>query len=108
MSLLKRPEAVEFDPSNKEHRIAVRLYMKRKAWSDSPLKFAHDPAFGSVADAVQTKLLQWYLDQEENRDKKRAERVVEKPEPKAAKKPTLVKVAPVDVSGIPKMLLKQA
>lgn len=104
MSLLKRPDSIEFDPSIKEHRVAVRLYMKRKAWSDSPLKFAHDPAFGNVADQVQTKLLQWYLDQEEGRDKKRSERVVEKPVLKG--KPALVKVAPADLAGIPKMLLQ--
>jgi hypothetical protein len=102
--LLKRPEAVIFDPSIKEHRVAVRQYMKRKAWSDSPLKFAHDPAFGSVADAVQFKLLQWYLDQEETRDKKRAERVTEKPTPKA--KPALVEVKKTSPEGIPRMLMK--
>jgi len=63
--LLKRQALIEFDPSNKEHRAAVRAFLKRKAWSDSPLRFSHDPTFGSVADQVQAKLLHWYVDQEE-------------------------------------------
>ncbi len=62
--LLQRQALIDFDPSNKEHRAAVRAFLKRKAWSDSPIRFAQDPSFGSVADAVQTKLLQWYLDHE--------------------------------------------
>lgn len=70
--LLKRPEFVVFDPSIKEHRQAVRAFMKRKAWSDSPLKFTHDPKFGSVADQVQSKLLYWYAEQEDARESKRA------------------------------------
>lgn len=63
--LLKRQETVEFNPANKEHRAAVRAFLKRKAWADSPIRFAHDPAYGSVADQVQAKLLQWYVVQEE-------------------------------------------
>jgi hypothetical protein len=55
--LLKRQSTIDFDPSNKEHRAAVRAFLKRKAWSDSPLRFSHDPTFGSVADQVQAKLL---------------------------------------------------
>ncbi len=63
--LLKRQETVEFNPANKEHRAAVRAFLKRKAWADSPIRFAHDPVYGSVADQVQAKLLQWYVGQEE-------------------------------------------
>lgn len=63
--LLKRQETVEFNPANKEHRAAVRAFLKRKAWADSPIRFAHDPVYGSVADQVQAKLLQWYVVQEE-------------------------------------------
>jgi len=63
--LLKRQETVVFDPTNKEHRAAVRAFLKRKAWVDSPIRFAHDPIYGSVADQVQAKLLQWYADQED-------------------------------------------
>jgi hypothetical protein len=77
MSLLKRPDSVEFDPSNKEHRLAVRAFLKRRAWADSPLKFTHDPNFGSVADQVQTKLLLWYSEQEEAREAKRAAKKAE-------------------------------
>ena len=65
--LLKRQELIEFDPANKEHRAAVRAFLQRKAWADSHIRFAHDPTYGSVADQVQAKLLQWYVDQEETK-----------------------------------------
>jgi len=65
--LLKRQETVDFDPSNKAHRAAVRAFLKRRAWVDSPIRFAHDPAYGSVAEQVQAKLLQWYVYQEESK-----------------------------------------
>lgn len=69
--MLTRQEMIQFDPSNKEHRAAVRAFLKRRAWSDSPIRFAQDPAFGSVADAVQAKLLTWYMDNEEAKSKKK-------------------------------------
>jgi len=62
--ILKHLATVTFDPSNKEHRAAVRAFMKRRAWADSPLRFTHDPTYGSVAEQVQTKLLLWYMEQE--------------------------------------------
>jgi hypothetical protein len=62
--LLQHQTTIDFDPSNKEHRSAIRAFLKRKSWSDSPIRFSHDPKFGSVADQVQAKLLQWYVDQE--------------------------------------------
>lgn len=61
--LLKRPD-IEFNPSKKEHRAAVRSFLVRKAWVDSPLRFSHDPDYGSVSDQVQIKLLHWYMDKE--------------------------------------------
>lgn len=72
--LLKRPETVDFDPSNKEHRAAVAAFLKRKAWTDSPIRFNHDPEYGSVAAAVQYKTLAWYIAQEEEKEAKRAAR----------------------------------
>lgn len=63
--LLQLPPTVEFDPSNKKHRDAVRAFMRRNAWVDSPIRFAYDPAFGSTAAQVQTKLLAWYMAKEE-------------------------------------------
>ena len=60
--LLRHPVRVDFDPSVKEHRFAVRSFMKRNAWADSPLKFNYDPSFGSIAEQVHVKLLQWYMD----------------------------------------------
>lgn len=62
---LKRQEPITFDPSNREHRAAVRAFMKRRAWVDSPIRFSHDPQYGSVAEQVQAKLLDWYIAQEE-------------------------------------------
>jgi hypothetical protein len=61
---LQRVETVKFDPSIKEHRMAVQAYMKRKAWGDSPFRFKHDPEYGSVADQVEWKLCEWYLAKE--------------------------------------------
>ena len=63
--LLQMPKTIKFDPSLKEHRAAVRAFMKRRAWMDSPIRFSHDPAYGSVVEQVQVKLLQWYMEQEE-------------------------------------------
>lgn len=62
--LLKRRDTVDFDPSKKEHRAAAAAFLRRRAWADSPLRFNHDPAFGSVADQVEKKLLMWYLNKE--------------------------------------------
>lgn len=62
--LLTLPATVEFDPSKKAHRDAVRAFMKRQAWVDSPIRFAYDPAYGSIAAQVQSKLLKWYMDKE--------------------------------------------
>lgn len=65
--LLTRQKTVDFDPSNKDHRNAVRLFMKRRAWADTAIRFTHDPAFGSIAEQVQFKLLNWYISREEPR-----------------------------------------
>jgi len=62
--LLTLPATVEFDPSKKAHRDAVRAFMRRQAWVDSPIRFAYDPAYGSIATQVQTKLLAWYMNKE--------------------------------------------
>ena len=67
--LLKRREIIDFDPSNRAHRDAVRLFMQRSAWADSPLRFSHDPQFGSVAEQVKTKLLNWYVEKENRKSK---------------------------------------
>lgn len=64
--LLKRIHVVDFDPSMRAHRAAVRAFLKRRCWGDSPMRFSHDPAFGSVADQVQARLLEWYVARESN------------------------------------------
>jgi len=70
--LLRHPEVVAFDPSKKEHRQAVRDFMKRRAWADTAMRFAHDPSYASVANQVQCKLLEWYMHHEVSRGKKKA------------------------------------
>jgi hypothetical protein len=67
---LQLPKIVEFDPSVKAHRMAVHAFMKRNAWGDTSMRFAHDPTYGSVAAQVREKLLNWYVFQEEIRGKK--------------------------------------
>jgi len=62
--MLQKINAVAFDASNPEHRIAVASFMKRNAWGDSNYRFLHDPAFGSVADQVKVKMLHWYIEQD--------------------------------------------
>lgn len=64
MTILRQVGTIEFDPSKREHRDAVRAFMKRNAWVDSPLRFAYDPQFGSVAEQVKSKLLDWYIAKE--------------------------------------------
>ena len=70
--MLHKPKTVEFDATKKEHRAAVRAFMKRRAWADSPIRFSQDPKYGSIADQVHAKMLQWYMDQEEAKDLKSA------------------------------------
>ena len=61
---IQHQQTVKFDPSNKEHRAAVGIFLKRRAWGDVPFRFANDPKYGSIADQVEAKLLQWYVDKE--------------------------------------------
>lgn len=67
--ILQSPNTVEFDPSNKKHREAVRAFMKRNAWADSPIRFSYDPGYGSIADQVRSKLLAWYMEKESGKAK---------------------------------------
>lgn len=60
--ILKTPSSVNFDPSNYDHRIAVRAFMKRRAWADANIRFSHDPAYSNIVEQVQTKLLEWYME----------------------------------------------
>ena len=72
--LLRHPNTVEFDPANRAHRLAVAAFMKRNAWMDSPLRFAHDPTYGSIAEQVRVKMLLWYI----SRDVEKAAKPVKK------------------------------
>jgi hypothetical protein len=98
---LSKPATVNFDPANKAHRAAARAFMKRKAWADCPIRFTHDPQYGSVSEQVQAKLLDWYVAQEEARETKRLVAKFEKPG-----KPALVEVKKASTEGIPRMLMK--
>lgn len=71
---LQHTPTVEFNPANRDHRNAVRDFMKRKAWADTSVRFSYNPTYGSVAAQVQTRLLEWYIQQEENRKKKISEK----------------------------------
>jgi hypothetical protein len=64
--MLQHPNRIKFDPSDQEHRLAVRDFLKRHSWGDVKMRFAEDPAFNSIATQVQEKLLNWYLTQEQN------------------------------------------
>ncbi len=68
MAILQTVQTVKFDPANPEHRKSVAKFMKRTAWADSDFRFAHDPAFGSVADQVKVKMLHWYIAQDTGMD----------------------------------------
>jgi hypothetical protein len=68
--LLQKPNTVKFDPANKAHRAAVRAFMVRRAWGDSHIRFTHDPAYGSVVEQVQVKLLNWFMAQEDKPKRK--------------------------------------
>lgn len=76
--ILQKTETVDFDPANKVHRAAVKAFLKRKAWGDSPIRFSYDPDYGngSIADQVQSKLLEWYLSKEKHQLPARTEKVV--------------------------------
>ena len=65
---LNKPATVDFDPNKKEHRAAFRAFMKRKAWTDCPMRFTHDPGYGSIAEQVQAKMLDWYIAQDEAKE----------------------------------------
>jgi hypothetical protein len=75
---INKPATVVFDPSDKTHRAAVRAFMKRRAWVDSPIRFTHDPGYGSISEQVQTKLLNWFVAQEEAKEVKRVMKTIEK------------------------------
>jgi hypothetical protein len=61
---LEKQNTVKFDPSKKVHRESVAAFMRRRSWSDSPIRFSHDPAYGSVADQVEKKMLAYYMEKE--------------------------------------------
>ena len=65
--ILQKPNTTPFDPANKAHRLAVAAFLKRNAWSDSPIRFSYDPNYGSIADQVRAKMLAWYMDKEMNK-----------------------------------------
>ena len=82
--LLRHPNTVEFNPSNRAHRLAVAAFMKRNAWIDSPLRFSHDPSYGSLAEQVRVKMLLWYISRDVEKAAKPVKKVVRKRKAKPA------------------------
>lgn len=68
--MLYHPKTIQFDPSKREHREAVRDFMRRKHWGDTNLRFSYDPTYGSISQQIQEKLLSWYIFKEESRREK--------------------------------------
>ena len=64
--ILQHRNRVIFDPSNQEHRMAVRDFLTRRSWSDVDIRFAEDSSYTNIATQVQEKLLNWYLSKEED------------------------------------------
>ncbi len=58
---LEKQNTVKFDPSKKAHRESAAAFMRRRSWSDSPIRFSHDPVYGCVADQIEKKLLNYYM-----------------------------------------------
>ncbi len=94
MTILQKPNTVVFDPANRKHRDAVRAFMRRNAWGDSPIRFAYDPQFGSIADQVRSKLLDWYMAKED------------KPKKVPKLRVCIDALRPADIRGIPARMLK--
>jgi hypothetical protein len=63
--ILCHQETIKFDASNKEHRDAVRCFMKRFAWADSPIRFAPSPVYSNLVHEIREEMLQWYMAQED-------------------------------------------
>ena len=74
---LNKPATVDFDPNKKDHRAAFRAFMKRKAWTDCPMRFTHDPGYGSIAEQVQAKMLDWYIAQDEAKESKKSRKEID-------------------------------
>lgn len=62
--VLKYPERVAFNPALAEHRQAFRLFLRRRCWNDSPIRFAHDPNYGNLIEQITEKITSWYLDKD--------------------------------------------
>ncbi len=58
---LEKQATVKFDPTKKVHRESAAAFLRRRSWNDSPLRFSHDPTYGSIADQVEKKLLAFYM-----------------------------------------------
>ena len=69
--LLKHRETVKFDPSNQEHRLAIKDFLKRNAWSDTKFRFFLEPEYHNLVDMCQTMLLDWYLSNDLHADVER-------------------------------------
>lgn len=64
---IKNQLTVEFDPSNKEHRQVVYMFLKRRTWGSSDIRFTRDAAFGCLKDEIFTKLILWQAYQDDKK-----------------------------------------
>ena len=69
--LLKVRDKVKFDPSNREHRNAIKAFLKRNAWNDTEFRFSLEPEYHNLIDMCQSMLLDWYLSNDLNTDVER-------------------------------------
>ena len=57
---------VEFDPSNAQHRVLFRTFIKTRKWAHSPLRFALRADYLDLHHYLNTVLLDWYMNQDKN------------------------------------------
>ena len=60
------PDRAEFNPANKEHRIAFDKFLQRYSWADAGIRFKEDSAYTNIVSQLKDKTLKWYMSQELN------------------------------------------
>ena len=64
MALLKVTERVDFDPSDPQHRDAIRKFMVRRSWRDAGIWFNLDADYDNLVEQTYHQLVQWYFKQD--------------------------------------------
>lgn len=63
--MLQHQSRVKFDPYMAEHRAAACRFLKRLSWKDAGIQFTEDPNYLSISTQITSKLLHWYMEQDE-------------------------------------------